>query len=68
MRPSGQLHTGAGSPSAGYDAAGCHLSLSRGEGSAEGTPVYLCFQITANDAFVRSQTGTTTWEFSAQSQ
>ncbi|WP_205484545.1 SipW-dependent-type signal peptide-containing protein [Arthrobacter sp. Alg241-R88] len=47
---------------------GVTFALSQGEGSAEGTPVYLCFQITANDALVRSQTGTTTWEFSAQSQ
>ncbi|MCU1567197.1 MAG: hypothetical protein JWQ56_2134 [Pseudarthrobacter sp.] len=42
--------------------------LSAGAGTNPGAAVNLCFRITADDDLVRSQTGTTTWEFAAQSQ
>lgn len=47
---------------------GVTFSLENGINSAAGDPIYLCFRITADDALVQSQTGTTTWKFAAQSQ
>lgn len=44
------------------------FALAQGAGTDPGAPVNLCFRITADDDLVQSQTGTTTWEFAAQSQ
>ncbi len=44
------------------------FALTQGGGTNPGDPVNLCFRITADDDLVQSQTGTTTWEFAAQSQ
>lgn len=44
------------------------FALTQGAGTDPGAPVNLCFRITADDDLVQSQTGSTTWEFSAQSQ
>ncbi|MCT9870566.1 SipW-dependent-type signal peptide-containing protein [Paenarthrobacter aurescens] len=44
------------------------FALTQGAGTDPGAPVNLCFRITADDDLVQSQTGTTTWEFAAQSQ
>ncbi|WP_236557588.1 SipW-dependent-type signal peptide-containing protein [Arthrobacter sp. 9AX] len=42
--------------------------LPAGAGANPGAAVNLCFRITADDNLVRDQTGTTTWEFAAESQ
>lgn len=44
------------------------FALAQGAGTADGDAVNLCFRITADDGLVQSQSGTTTWEFAAQSQ
>ena len=44
------------------------FSLSQGAGSAAGDAVNLCFRITAGATLPQSKTGTTTWEFAAESQ
>ncbi|WP_458107591.1 SipW-dependent-type signal peptide-containing protein [Arthrobacter sp. R3-55] len=44
------------------------FDLAQGTGTANGDAVNLCFRITADDDLVQSQSGTTTWEFAAQSQ
>lgn len=44
------------------------FALDQGVGTDPGAPVNLCFRITAGSGLVQSQTGTTTWEFAAQSQ
>jgi predicted ribosomally synthesized peptide with SipW-like signal peptide len=44
------------------------FALDQGTGPGAGAPVNLCFRITANDALEQSETGTTTWEFAAESQ
>ncbi len=44
------------------------FALTQGAGTNPGAPVNLCFRITADDDLVQSQTGSTTWEFAAQSQ
>lgn len=44
------------------------FALAQGAGTDPGDPVNLCFRITADSNLVQSQTGTTTWEFAAQSQ
>ncbi|MFJ6452912.1 SipW-dependent-type signal peptide-containing protein [Paenarthrobacter sp. NPDC091669] len=44
------------------------FALTQGAGTADGDAVNLCFRITADDDLVQSQSGTTTWEFAAQSQ
>ena len=44
------------------------FGLGQGAGTDAGTPVFLCFRITAGATLPQSQTGSTTWEFAAQSQ
>ncbi|MCF3140745.1 SipW-dependent-type signal peptide-containing protein [Paenarthrobacter sp. AR 02] len=44
------------------------FALTQGAGTDPGAPVNLCFRITADQDLVQSQTGSTTWEFAAQSQ
>ncbi|SCZ64714.1 SipW-cognate class signal peptide [Arthrobacter sp. UNCCL28] len=52
----------------GTTPASVTFDLVQGSGTANGTAVNLCFRITADDGLVQSQSGTTTWEFAAQSQ
>jgi predicted ribosomally synthesized peptide with SipW-like signal peptide len=44
------------------------FALDQGADTDPGVPVNLCFRITAGAGLVQSQTGSTTWEFTAQSQ
>ncbi|MEV7604047.1 SipW-dependent-type signal peptide-containing protein [Paenarthrobacter sp. NPDC089322] len=44
------------------------FDLEQGAGTDPGAAVNLCFRITADSDLVQSQSGTTTWEFAAQSQ
>ena len=44
------------------------FALTQGAGTDPGDAVNLCFRITADTNLVQSQTGTTTWEFAAESQ
>lgn len=44
------------------------FTVTQGAGDDPGTAVYLCFRITAGTGLVQGQTGTTTWEFAAQSK
>lgn len=41
--------------------------LSQGAGDDPGTPVYLCFQVTAGATLPQGETSVATWEFAAQS-
>lgn len=52
----------------GATPGGVTFALSQGAGTDPGAPVNLCFTITADEDLPQSQTGTTTWEFAAQSQ
>jgi predicted ribosomally synthesized peptide with SipW-like signal peptide len=47
---------------------GVTFALGQGAGTDAGTPVYLCFRITADSALPQAQTGTATWKFAAQQQ
>ncbi|MHC6594282.1 SipW-dependent-type signal peptide-containing protein [Arthrobacter sp. C152] len=47
---------------------GVTFSLSQGGGTDPGAPVFLCFRVTAGSGLTQGQTGTTTWEFAAQSK
>lgn len=44
------------------------FALDDGGGAGAGAAVNLCFRITAGSGLVQSQTGSTTWEFAAESQ
>ena len=52
----------------GTTPGGVTFTLGQGAGTDAGTPVFLCFRITAGTGLPQSQTGTTTWKFAAQSQ
>ncbi|ODA89596.1 hypothetical protein ATY41_04790 [Leifsonia xyli subsp. xyli] len=41
------------------------FSLAKGTSGAAGSPVYLCFKVTAGSGLVQGQTGTATWQFQA---
>ncbi|MGJ3190269.1 MULTISPECIES: SipW-dependent-type signal peptide-containing protein [Paenarthrobacter] len=51
----------------GSTPASVTFDLAQGAGTDPGAPVNLCFRVTAG-AVVQAQTGSTTWEFAAQSQ
>ncbi|AGW40430.1 ABC transporter sugar binding protein [Leifsonia xyli subsp. cynodontis DSM 46306] len=44
------------------------FSLTKGASGAAGSPVYLCFKVTAGSGLVQGQTGTATRQFQAASQ
>lgn len=44
-----------------------NFSLTKGSGSTAGTPVYLCFKVTAGSGLAQGQTGSVTWAFTATS-
>ena len=48
-------------------AAAVTFPLSQGAGDDPGTPVYLCFQVTAGATLPQGETSVATWEFAAQS-
>lgn len=52
----------------GSTAASGDFDLVSGAAGVDGTPVNLCFTVTAGDDLVQGQSATATWEFLAESQ
>jgi hypothetical protein len=52
----------------GTTPANVTFPLSQGTADDAGTPVYLCFQVTADTNLQQAGTNTATWEFTAVSQ
>lgn len=55
-------------PGSAFNSGTDTFAVTAGAGTDPGDPVYLCYQVTADDTLTQNQSMTATWEFAAESQ